>query len=241
MSAPVLLVKNVSNTYISRKMGLFGKKEKKQVLDNVSLQINKGEIFGLCGKSGSGKSTLGRCILGLLDYTGEIYIDGAKVDPGLSNMRERARKIGAVFQDPGSALNPVKKTGWLLEEPLRVHRLGTKKEREIQADEMLELVGLDSSYRNRFPAELSSGQKQRVSIGCALMLRPSLLIADEPVSALDVSTGAQIVNLFRDLNQTLGLSLLFISHNINLVNYLCDHLAIMEHGRITEIRELGEI
>ena len=232
MSAPVLLVKNVSNTYTSRRLGIFGSKEEKQVLCDVNLEIHRGEIFGLEGKSGSGKTTLGRCILGLLDYTGEIYIDGVPENSSRSNIRERARRLGAVFQDPGGALNPSKKVGWLLEEPLKVHRTGTGKERGMQADEMLRLVGLDPGYKKRLPAELSSGQKQRVCIGCALMLRPALLIADEPVSALDVSTGAQIINLFRDLNQALGLSMLFISHNTNLVNYLCDRTARIEKGRI---------
>jgi len=231
MSAPLLLVRNVSNTYASRRMGLFGKREEKKVLDNVNLEINQGEIFGLAGKSGSGKTTLGRCILGLIEYQGDVLIDG--LENTKANAKTRARKLGAVFQDPGAGLNPVKKVGWLLEEPLRIHRLkNSKKERETQVDEMLELIGLDISYKKRWPRELSSGQKQRVSIGCALMLRPSLIIADEPVSALDVSIGAQIVNLFQDLKTGLGISLLFISHNLDLINYLCDRVAVMERGRI---------
>ena len=231
MSAPLLLVKDVSNTYTSRKMGLFGKRQEKPVLDRVNLDIKRGEVFGLAGESGSGKTTLGRCILGLIEYRGEILIDGL----GETKARERAKKLGAVFQDPGAALNPVKKVGWLLEEPLYVHRMGTKKERQKQVDEMLGLIGLDPSYKSRRPSELSSGQKQRVSIGCALMLRPSLIIADEPVSALDVSTGAQIINLFQDLKDSLGISLLFISHNLDLINYLCDRSAFMEKGRIVDL------
>ena len=238
MTEPLLRVKNVTNIYTSQKLGIFGKKQEKQVLDNVSFEINRGEIFGLAGKSGSGKTTLGRCVLGLLDYQGEILVDGVANNAAV-DIRERAKKLGAVFQDPGGALNPVKKTGWILEEPLRVHRIGTKKEREAQVDKMLELIGLDSSYKKRFPAELSSGQKQRISIGSALMLNPGLLIADEPVSALDVSTGAQIINLFRDLNRSLGLSMLFISHNVSLVNYLCNRVAHMENGKIIEIRDIG--
>jgi ABC-type glutathione transport system ATPase component len=226
----LLIVKNVSNIYSSRRMGLFGKREEKKVLDNVNLEINRGEIFGLAGKSGSGKTTLSRCILGLIEYQGEILIDG--LSNTKSNAKTRARKLGAVFQDPGAALNPVKKVGWLLEEPLRIHHLESKKERETQVDEMLELIGLDPSYKKRRPGELSSGQKQRVSIGCALMLRPSLIIADEPVSALDVSIGAQIVNLFQDLRDSLGISLLFISHNLDLINYLCDRFAVIEQGKI---------
>jgi ABC-type glutathione transport system ATPase component len=232
MSGPLLLVRNLSNTYTSQRMGIFGKREEKKVLDNINLEINSGEIIGVAGESGSGKTTLGRCILGLIEYQGEILIDGHR----LRNAKARARKLGAVFQDPGGALNPVKKVGWLLEEPLRVHGIASKKERETQVDEMLDLIGMDPSYKKRWPRELSSGQKQRVSIGCALMLKPSLVIADEPVSALDVSTGAQIVNLFQDLKNNLGISLLFISHNLDLINYLCHRVALIERGRIVDIR-----
>jgi ABC-type glutathione transport system ATPase component len=160
-----------------------------------------------------------------LDYEGEII---------MNSKQEGSSPVQAVFQDPSGALNPVMRVGWILEEPLRVHRLGDKKEREKKVDQMLDLVGLDASYKKRKPGELSSGQKQRISIGCALMLNPSLIIADEPVSALDVSVGAQILNLFRDLNKRLGLSLLFISHNLNLVYYLCDRISVMKQGRIVE-------
>ena len=232
MSTPLLLIKNVSNTYSSRTLGIFGKKETKPVLDGINLEIRQGEIFGLAGESGCGKTTLARCILGLIKYQGEIFINGVLEDNSQSFMKQRSRILGAVFQDPGGALNPVKRVGWLLEEPLRVHHIDSQKEREKQVDEMLCLVGLDLSYKNSLPRELSSGQKQRVSIGISLMLKPSLIIADEPVSSLDVSTGAQIINLFKELNKRLGLSLLFISHNLNLVHYLCDTTAIMRKGKI---------
>jgi ABC-type glutathione transport system ATPase component len=239
--SPILSVKEVSNVYVSHRYGAFGKKEGKKVLDRVSLEIAPREIFGLVGESGCGKTTLGKCILGLIDYEGEITIDGLKVNgmraaryqPGRVR-RTQAEKVQAIFQDPAGALNPVMRAGWLLEEPLRVHKIGTSAEREKQVDEMLDLVGLDSSYKKRKPRELSSGQKQRISIGCALMLRPKLIIADEPVSALDVSVGAQILNLLRNLNKRIGLSLLFISHNLNLVYYLCDKIAVMHGGRIVE-------
>ncbi|MDR1565832.1 MAG: ATP-binding cassette domain-containing protein [Treponema sp.] len=240
-TSPILSVKDVSNAYVSRRYGAFGKKEEKKVLNHVSLEIARGELFGLVGESGCGKTTLGKCILGLIDYEGEISIDGLKAGgmratryQGGLLRRARAVKVQAVFQNPAEALNPVMRVGWLLEEPLRVHNTGTKAEREKQVDEMLDLVGLDLSYKKRKPRELSSGQKQRVSIGCALMLKPKLIIADEPVSALDVSVGAQILNLLRSLNKKLGLSLLFISHDVNLVYYLCDKIAVMRKGEILE-------
>ncbi|GHU65621.1 oligopeptide ABC transporter ATP-binding protein [Spirochaetia bacterium] len=246
-NSPLLSVHNVSNAYISRRFGAFGKKEKKQVLRNINLEILPGEIYGLVGESGCGKTTLGLCILGLLDYEGEIILNNKPMivrDSRYQNSRsrkERASMVQVVFQDPAGALNPVMSVGWILEEPLRVHSIGDKKEREKKVDQMLDLVGLDASYKKRKPGELSSGQKQRISIACALMLNPSLIIADEPVSALDVSVGAQILNLFRDLNKRLGLSLLFISHNLNLVYYLCDRISVMKQGRIVEQGNAEEV
>jgi ABC-type dipeptide/oligopeptide/nickel transport system ATPase subunit len=151
--------------------------------------------------------------------------------------KEGAFEVQAVFQDPGASLNPVKTIGWILEEPLRAHKIGSTAERSVKVDRILNLVGLDSSYKERKPSELSSGQKQRVSIAAALMLEPAIIVADEPCSALDVSIGAQILNLFRELNRTLGLSLLFISHNMDLVNYLCGRIAVMKNGIITGIEQ----
>ena len=232
---PFLIVRGLSNSYVSRPYGVFGKKEVKHVLDNVHLEISPGGIFGLVGESGCGKSTLAKCILGLIDYTGEIIINGRKraLKPSYRERREGALEVQAVFQDSGSSLNPVKTIGWILEEPLRAHNLGTAAERQKRVDKVLDLVGMDSSYKKRKPDELSAGQKQRIAIGSALMLNPGLIVADEPVSALDVSVAAQILNLFRELNRELGLTLLFISHNLELVHYLCDRVVVMERGKIT--------
>ena len=229
----LLSLHNVSNTYRSRALGAFGAMREKQILKGVDLEIREGELFGLVGESGCGKTTLSRCILGLIDYTGEISIQGEALRPG-RRAKDFSRQVQAVFQNPASALNPVKTIGWLLEEPLRSHSIGSKATRQAIAADMLSMVGLDPSYRNRRVAELSGGQKQRVCIAGALMLQPSLVIADEPVSSLDVSVGAQILNLFRELHEKLRLSLLFISHDLNLVYYLCDRIAVMCRGQIVE-------
>ena len=241
---PLLQIKELSCAYISRPWGVFGKKEVKNVLNNINLEIRQGEIMGLLGESGSGKTTLGKCILGLIDYEGEIIVKGRKREkrPGFKERRERALEIQAVFQNSGASLNPVKSAGWILEEPLHSYGMGSisgnAAERRDKVDHMLELVGLDPSFKKRKPHELSAGQKQRLSIGAALMLNPSLIVADEPVSALDVSVAAQILNLFRKLNVELGLALLFISHNLDLVYYLCDRVAFLQNGLLIQPKNL---
>ena len=234
----ILEVKNLSKTYYSKNSSIFSKEKETKVLDDISFSINKGEIFGIVGESGCGKSTLGRSVVGLTkDIQGQILVNGKNVN----NTKKLSKKVQIVFQDPLSSLNPKKKIGWILEEPLKIHKLGTKEERIRRVNEILELIGLDSSYRDRYPHELSGGQRQRISIGSAIMLNPELIIADEPVSALDVSVQAQILNLMMDLHEKLNLSYLFISHNLDVVYYMCDRVAVMYNGKIVELGSAEEI
>ena len=235
--APFVSIRGLSNSYASRSFGLFGKREVKPVLKNVNLDIAAGEIFGLSGESGGGKSTLARCILGLVDYQGEIVIDGRAGPNALRGNAGMPGLVQMVFQEPGASLNPTKKIGWLLEEPLAIAPglAHTPRERTRMVDEMLALVGLEPSHKTRRAHELSGGQKQRACIGRALMLKPKMLIADEAISSLDVISGAQILDLFRNLRKTLGLTILFISHDKTATASLCDKVAEMRDGHLTSL------
>ena len=217
----ILTVSNVSARY-KKITGYFNPVSKtKLVVKNASFTMYEGEIMGLVGESGSGKTTLGKTILGMLDDTqGEIIHYSARPQ--------------MIFQDPYGSLNPVKTIGWILEEPLRIAGGYTAAERYQKAREMLGLVGLDESYLTRKPSALSGGQRQRVCIALALMLGPKLIIADEPVSALDVTVQEQVINLLIELNKKLGIAILFISHDLKVVYELCSRIIVMKDGVIVE-------
>ena len=223
----ILEVQDLCSFY-QRGGALFRKKETRKVLDHVSFTIHSGEVLGLVGESGCGKSTLAKTILGYLpDYTGKVI--------------HYSKRPQMVFQDPFSALNPARTIGWILEEPLKIYGKYNAAERRRRVEDMLRQVGLSPECATRRPHELSGGQRQRVCIAAALIVRPRLVIADEPVSALDVTIQAQILQLLADLRKQYQLSYLFISHDLNVVYQLCDRVIVMKDGRIVEEATVDDI
>ena len=239
---PLLEVRHLSKEF-SRKQGLFGRKTVVRAVDDVSFSIEKGETFGLVGESGSGKTTTGRCILRLIEPTsGEVRFRGEDVLRfDRRRMREARRQMQIVFQDPYSSLNPRMRAGDIVEEPLVIHKLGSKAERQERVAELFRLVGLNPVHLDRYPHQFSGGQRQRIGLARALALNPSFLILDEPVSALDVSVQAQVVNLLMDLQQQLTLTYLFIAHDLRLVEHICSRVAVMYLGRIVEMGETAKL
>ncbi|WP_295764329.1 ABC transporter ATP-binding protein [uncultured Oscillibacter sp.] len=223
----VLSLSHVDSGYTERG-GPFGRKERQEVLHDVTFDVRHGEILGLVGESGTGKSTLARTILGI-------------VRPDRGTVTHYTKRPQMIFQDPYSSLNPFYSVAWTLEEPLRVYGKYGRAERERRVREMLERVELPEECLRARPSELSGGQRQRVSIAAALIRRPKFLIADEPVSALDVTIQAQILDLLRSLRRELDLSYLFISHDLNVVYQLCDRVLVMKRGRIVEQGTVDEI
>jgi len=217
--------------------GLFRKGASVAAVDDVSFAIEDGETFGLVGESGSGKTTTGRCILRLIEPTsGSVRFRGEDVLAFSSRrMREARRQMQIVFQDPYSSLNPRMKARQIVEEPLIIHRLGNRAARRDRVAELFQLVGLDPASFERYPHQFSGGQRQRIGLARALALNPSFLILDEPVSALDVSIQAQVINLLMDLQQRLGLTYLFIAHDLRLVRHVCSRVAVMYQGKIVEL------
>ncbi|MBM3548863.1 MAG: dipeptide ABC transporter ATP-binding protein [Alphaproteobacteria bacterium] len=238
--APFIEVDNLVKHFPIRK-GFFSSSEAGTVraVDGISFTVARGETLGLVGESGCGKSTTGRLMLRLIDPTsGALRYDGtdlARVSP--KQMRERRRELQIIFQDPFSSLNPRMTVESIICEPLVIHGIGNSASRRARAHELLDVVGLARSYANRYPHEFSGGQRQRIGIARALALRPQFIVCDEPVSALDVSIQAQVINLMQDLQKEFGLTYLFISHNLAVIRHIADRVAVMYLGKIVELTD----
>ena len=239
---PLVEVRHVSK-HFHRRGGLLGAGSFVRAVDDVSFAIEEGETFGLVGESGSGKSTTARCMLRLLEpSSGEVRFRG---DDVLKFDRERLgrmrRDMQMVFQDPYSSLNPRMRVRAIIEEPLVIHRIGSRAERHEAVEELVRLVGLNRAHLDRYPHELSGGQRQRIGVARALALRPSFIVADEPVSALDMSIQAQVINLLLDLQEKFKLTYMFIAHDLRLVQHICTRVAVMSRGRIVEMGNTADV
>jgi oligopeptide/dipeptide ABC transporter ATP-binding protein len=244
MSDPILQVENVVKHFPITKGIVFQKQiAAVQAVDNVSFAVERGETLGIVGESGCGKSTLARCIMRLVEPTsGRIVFDGRDVTAlSKSQMRSVRREMMMVFQDPYASLNGRKRVGFIVSEPLEVHGIGTPAERKRRVQELLEVVGLNPEHYNRFPHEFSGGQRQRIGIARALAVNPKLIVCDEPVSALDVSVQAQILNLLKDLQTEYGLTYIFIAHDLNVVRHISDRVGVMYLGKLVDLAGSSEL
>jgi len=243
MSENILIAKNIKK-YFPIKKGFFLKHVADvKAVDDVSLTVKKGETLGLVGESGCGKSTLGRTLIRLYEPTaGEIEFEGHNfLKCNGKDLRTYRKDIQMIFQDPYASLDPRMTVGQIIEQPFIIHNILKPEEREAKVKELLQIVGLRPSHINRYPHEFSGGQRQRISIARAIALNPRLIICDEPVSALDVSIQAQILNLLKDLQEKLGLTYIFISHDLSVIEHICDRVAVMYLGKIVEIGTREEI
>ncbi|WP_096437358.1 ABC transporter ATP-binding protein [Alteribacter populi] len=244
MSEPLLKVENLKKHFPINDNFFFSKNSQYlKAVDGVNLEVFKGETFGIVGESGCGKSTLSRVINKLLSPTdGTVSFMGKKIS-SLSNseLRDMRKKIQMVFQNPYGSLDPRKTIEYLIMEPLNIHGVGTIQERKKKVHEVLERVGLNTAHSKRYPHEFSGGQRQRINIARAIILNPDLIICDEPVSALDVSVQAQIINLLKDLQSQYNLTYLFISHDLGVVRYVSDRIAVMYLGKIVELGSYKDI
>ena len=236
MSEPLLSVRDLAKDYVSGGKTI-------RILRGISFEIGKGEVVGLVGESGSGKTTIGRAVLRLVEPTaGSVRFAGSDITKLSASELRRARpRMQYIFQDPFASLSPRMTIGEILTEGLKIQRIGTSRERTERARKALEQVDLPADAVNRYAHEFSGGQRQRIGIARALTLAPQFIVADEPVSALDVSIQAQVINLLRDLQQRLGLTMLFISHDLAVVEYICDRVIVLYLGRIMEIAPSAEL
>ena len=243
MPKRLLEVSNLKK-YFSITGGLLGKKTGEvKAVDDVSFYVQKGETLGIVGESGCGKSTTGRLLMRLIDASdGKIVFEDKEITSMTkSELRRIRRDIQMVFQDPYASLNPRHSVEQILEEPLIVHGIGTREDRKRQVKEMLEVVGLSSFHARRYPHQFSGGQRQRIGIAKALMTKPKLIIADEPVSALDVSIQAQVLNLMKDIQKEFQLTYIFIAHDLGVVRHISDRVGVMYLGRLIEMAESEEL
>ncbi|RYL88937.1 dipeptide ABC transporter ATP-binding protein [Sporolactobacillus sp. THM7-4] len=239
MTDPLLKVENLKK-YYPVKNGILGKvTETVRAVDGVSFSVNEGETLGIVGESGCGKSTTGRMIMRLIEPTeGKVTFEGKEVlNLSRQEMRRLRKDIQMIFQDPYASLNPRHTVGRIIEEPMIVHRLGNRKERKQRVEELLELVGLSAYHAKRYPHQFSGGQRQRIGIARALAVRPKLIIADEPVSALDVSVQSQVLNLLQDLQEKFHLTYIFIAHDLSVVRHISNRVGVMYLGKMVEISD----
>jgi len=234
---PLLRVESLSKTFVVGKTFIPGTGQAVRAVDDVSFDVFPGETLGLVGESGCGKSTLGRCLMRLYEVSaGRILLDGTDIAPlSQRQLRPYRQHMQMIFQDPAASLNPRRRVGDLLAEPLRVHKIADRTGITQRLQELMDIVSLPVSFLDRYPHEFSGGQRQRIGIARALALEPRLIVADEPVSALDVSVQAQIVNLFSDLRKRLQLTTLFIAHDLSVVRQVSERTAVMYLGSIVEI------
>jgi len=241
---PLLVVKNLKKYFPIRSGVLIDRTvDYVRAVDDVSFEVRAGETLGLVGESGSGKTTTGYCVLQLLKPTsGSVVFDGQDLTTmDKKGLRHVRRDLQVVFQDPYASLNPRMTVGDIVSEPLLVHDIGDRRSRRRSAEQLLEVVGFNPDFINRYPHEFSGGQRQRIGIARALALNPSLIVCDEPVSALDVSIQAQILNLLKDLQREFGLAYLFIAHDLAVVRTMSDRIAVMNKGKIVEIGPAEEV
>ena len=241
---PLLEVRKLKVHFPVRRGGwLFGEQRTLRAVDGVDLEIRPGETLGLVGESGCGKSTTARAIVNLVKPTsGEIWLDGERIDNATpSGMFPHRRKVQMIFQDPFASLNPRMTVGAIIREPMDIFGLHRPHERQLETLRLMDLVGLNPRLLNRYPHEFSGGQRQRIGIARALAVQPKLIVCDEPVSALDVSIQAQVINLLMDLREKLGLAYLFISHDLSVVRHISDRIGVMYLGRIVELAGADEL